>query len=181
MTPRILIALLCLLPCARLATAQDAPAVPPELQAIKEFVGVWDADIEVWPDGLDKPSVKFKGVETNRAYGDYWIASDFDSDFQGSTIRVHSIVGYDLEQKRLVGINIDHGPYAARLLGTYDPEKRTLDWETQAKDEAGNPISQRTRVVLTSPTERMLVLSAPSGEQAEYRKVMQIRFVKRPE
>ena len=64
--------------------AQEKPkAKPVELEVLKESIGVWDAEIEVWPQGPDSDSIKSKGVETNRAYGEYWIASDFDSQFGG--------------------------------------------------------------------------------------------------
>ena len=50
--------------------AQDKPeAKPVELDVLKASIGVWDAEIEVWSQGLDSPSIKFKGVETNRPYG----------------------------------------------------------------------------------------------------------------
>jgi len=29
---------------------------PAELQVLKGYVGVWDAEFEVWPDGVDSPS-----------------------------------------------------------------------------------------------------------------------------
>ena len=91
--------------------AQEEPKSKPiELEVLKASIGVWDAEIEVWPEGPDSPSIKFKGVETNRPYGEYWIASDFDSEFMGQTMKVHSIVGYDLDQKKMVGTVIDHGP-----------------------------------------------------------------------
>jgi len=94
--------------------AQEEPAAKPiELEVLKASVGIWDAEIEVWLEGPDSPSIKFKGVETNRPYGEYWIASDFDSEFNGPVMEVHSIVGYDLDRRKMVGTVIDHGPYAA--------------------------------------------------------------------
>ncbi len=79
--------------------AQDRPKSNPiELEVLQTSVGVWDAEIEIWPQGPDSPSLKFKGVETNRPYGEYWISSDFDSEFMGQTMNVHSIIGYDLDE-----------------------------------------------------------------------------------
>ena len=90
--------------------AQENPLpLPVELEVLSASIGVWDAEIEVWPQGLDAASIKFKGVETNRPYGKHWIASDFDSEFMGETIKVHSIIGYDLDRKKMVGMVIDHG------------------------------------------------------------------------
>ena len=110
---------------------------PKELEVLKSYVGVWDADIQVWPQGPESSSIQFKGVETNRSYGEYWVASDFDSEFMGQTMRVHSMVGYDLDKKELVGTIIDHGPYAATMTGEHDKKSKTVNWKTEAKDPDG--------------------------------------------
>ena len=160
--------------------AQDKPKSKPiELDVLRASLGVWDAEIEVWPQGPDSPSIKFKGVETNRAYGEYWIASDFDSEFMGQTTKLHSIIGYDLDQKQLVGTNIDHGPYAAQMTGDYDKESKTVHWKTEAKAPDGKLMVQKTLVSQKNANERILILSAPGKEEGEFTKVMQIRFVKR--
>ena len=162
--------------------AQEKPkAKPVELELLKESIGVWDAEIEVWPQGPDSDSIKSKGVETNRAYGEYWIASDFDSQFGGQTVRVHSIVGYDLDQKKLVGKVIDHGPYAASMTGEYDRKSKTLTWVTKAKYPNGKVMVQKTSHTQKNADERVLVLMVPGNEKDELTKFMQIRFVKRRE
>ena len=153
--------------------------IPVELNALKAAVGVWDAEIEVWAQGPDSPSIKFKGVETNRAYGDYWIASDFDSEYQGQTMKVHSIVGYDLDKKKMVGTVIDHGAYSASMIGDYDKDSKTLSWITNAKSATGDPLVQKTTITQTDETERVLVLSVPGKEENDFIKFMQIKFVKR--
>ena len=160
--------------------AQDKPnAKPIELEVLKAFIGVWDAEIEVWPEGPDSSSIKFQGVETNRPYGEYWIASDFDSEYMGQTMKVHSIVGYDLDQKKLVGTIIDHGPYAARMTGEYDKKSHTVRWTTEAKDPNGKPMVQRTLITQKHADERVLVLSAPDKQKNDFTKFMQIKFVRR--
>ena len=160
--------------------AQDKPeANPVELDVLKASIGVWDAAIEVWPQGLDSPSTKFKGVETNRPYGEYWIASDFSSEFMGQTVKVHSIVGYDLDRKKMVGTVIDHGPYAASMTGDYDRESKTVSWKTEATMPDGTPMEQQTSVTDEKGDERVLVMSVPGQQKGEFRKFMEIRFVKR--
>lgn len=160
--------------------AQDQPTSKPiELEVLKASLGVWDAEIEVWPKGLDSPSLTFKGVETNRAYGEHWIASDFDSKFMGQTMKVHAIVGYDLEQKKMAGTVIDHGPYAASMTGDYDEESKTVTWMTKAKDTSGKPMMQKTLVTQKSADERLLVLMVPGDKKDDFTKFMQIKFVKR--
>jgi hypothetical protein len=154
-------------------------SMPIELEILKAYIGVWDADIEVWPEGLDSPPITFKGVETNRPYGEFWIASDFDSEFMGQTIKVHSIVGYDLDKKKMVGTIIDHGPYAATMTGEYDVESKTVHWMTEAKDANGKPMVQKTLVSQDHADERVLVLMVPGKKENEFTKFMQVNFVKR--
>ncbi len=152
---------------------------PSELELLKSYVGVWDASIEVWPAGLDSAPVLFTGVETNRAFGEYWIASDFDTEYMGQIMTVHSIVGFDPDQNKMVGTVIDHGPYAASMLGDYDEESKTVTWMTKAKDANGNPLVQKTLVTQKTPGERFLVLMVPGAKENDFTKFMQIMFVKR--
>jgi len=163
------------------ATAGQPAAAdqPVELEVLKASVGVWDAVIEVWPRGPDATSTTFKGVETNRAYGDYWISSDFDSVYAGETVRVHSIVGYDLDKKKLVGRIIDHGPYAATMTGEYDRASSTVHWVTQAKYPSGEPMIQKTRITQKNADTRVLVLMATGDGRGEPTKFMEITFTKR--
>jgi hypothetical protein len=160
--------------------AQEEPMSKPiELEVLKASAGVWDAEIEVWPEGPDSSSTKFKGVETNRPYGEYWIASDFDSEFDGQTMKIHSLVGYDLDKKKMVGKVIDHGPYAATMTGEYNEKTKTVHWMTEAKDQNGKPMLQKTLVTQVNADERLLILMVPGKKKDEFTKFMQIRFVKR--
>ncbi len=152
---------------------------PVELEVLKASIGVWDAEFEVWPQGPNASSIKFNGVETNRPFGDFWIASDLESEFMEETTKVHSIVGYDLDRNQLVGTVVDHGPYAASMTGEYDKDTKTVTWMTEAKSPNGTPIVQRTTITEVSADERVLVLSVPGDKQDEFTKFMQIKFVKR--
>lgn len=158
---------------------ENSASKPPELEALSGAVGTWDAKIEVWPQGLDSPSIKFQGVEEIRPYGEYWIASEFDSEYEGQTIGVHSIVGYDLDKQQLVGMVIDHGPYAASMTGVYDAKTKAVTWTTHAKDAGGKPMVQTTTVTQTNADQRVLTLSVPGDNKEEFVKFMEITFSKR--
>ncbi|MDA1013517.1 MAG: DUF1579 family protein [Planctomycetota bacterium] len=160
--------------------AEEKPKSNPiELEVLKASLGIWDAEIEVWPQGLDAASIKFNGVETVRPYGKHWISADFDSEFMGQTMKILSIVGYDLDQKKLVGTVIDHGPYLARMTGDYDEKSKTVRWKTEAKAADGTPMVQNTSVTQKNANERVLVLSVPGEDKNSFTKFMQITFVKR--
>lgn len=160
---------------------QDAASQPAELAALKAMVGVWDAEFEVWSGGLDAPSMKFKGVETNRAFGQHWISSDLDCEVMGQTMKVHSIFGYDLSEKKIVGTNIDHGPYAASLTGEYDEKSKTINLVVNGKEPNGKPLVQRSSITLVNENERLLVVKVPAKNEnkEQFIKLMQIKFVKR--
>ena len=157
----------------------EEAAKPAELRALKAAVGVWDAEIEVWPAGRDKPSMTFKGVETNRAFGEYWLDSDFDSEFGGQPVTVHSIVGYDLDRKQLVGTVIDQGPYAASMVGDYDAKTNIVKWEIKAKAPDGTPMVQHVTITQKTADVRVLVMSVPGDTPSEFIKSMQITFTRR--
>lgn len=170
---------LCLTCCCLAQEATDSK--PPELSILKMYPGVWDAEFEVWPQGPDAESIKFKGVETIRAYGQHWLASDFDSEFMGQKMRVHSIVGYDLDKKQLVGTIIDDGPYSATMAGQYDEDSKTITWTTRAKAPDGTPMVQNTIVTHESDDKRSLELQIPGEKEGEFRTMMKINYVKRNE
>lgn len=159
--------------------SQDKQSKPVELNVLKTSVGIWDAAVEVWPEGLDAASIKFKGVETNRPFGKHWIASDFESEFAGQTSSAHAIVGYDLDRKKLVGTVVDAGPYAAAMTGEYDEQKQTVTWITKVKDPSGKELVQKTLVTQTAPNQRRLVLMVPGDDPDSFQKFMEINFTKR--
>ena len=152
---------------------------PVELEVLKGSIGVWDVEFEVWPQGLDAKSFNFKGVETNRAFGKYWIASDLEATAMGQTNRLHSIIGYDLDEKQLVGKVIDHGKYAARMTGKYNSKTKTVSWKTEVKDANGKLMVQHTTITQTSDTERVLVLKTKAKNKNEFVKTMVAKFTKR--
>lgn len=157
---------------------EEKTATPVELEAVKALVGVWKAEIQVWAAGPDAKPLMFEGVETNRASGNHWVVSDFESEYMGQKMNVHSIVGYDLNKKKLVGTVVDQGPYAATMTGEYDPAKKTVVWKTRAKTPDGKPMVQQTTMTTISDKERLLVLRMPSEKPNEFVKFMQIRFTK---
>ncbi|MGJ8695478.1 MAG: DUF1579 family protein [Verrucomicrobiaceae bacterium] len=163
------------LPCF----GEEAGAKPVELEVVKGAIGVWDGEVEVWAAGPDSEPMTMTTVETNRAFGEYWISSDLDTKVNGQTMTVHAIVGYDLEKGKLVGTVVDHGPYAASMTGEYDAATKTVHWTTRAKTPDGREMVQKTTVTQKSADERVLVLSMKAGAGEGFVKFMRIRYLKR--
>ena len=154
---------------------------PPELEVLKAAIGVWHAQVEVWPEGPDSPSILFDCIETNRPYGDYWIISDFEFFFKGGSTKGGGIFGYDLDKKKLVGITVDDSPFAGSMTGKYDPESKTVHWTKKAKDAKGNPIVQKSTVTQVGKYERVLVMMTPGEKEGEFVKTMEVHYFKRKE
>lgn len=181
MKTRSLPALLLVLTLSSHCLAQDTESdTPAELDVIKGSVGVWDAEFLVWANGPDADPIKFTGVETNKAHGTHWISGDLVSEFGGQTIHIHSLIGFDLEEKKLVGTQVDDGPYKATMSGTYDEESKTVKWVVKAKMPDGTPMEQEASIVQKSDSERVLTLSMP-GASGDAVKFMQVNYVKREE
>ena len=160
--------------------AQDEPeATPVELDVLAASVGTWDAEIEMWPAGPDSPSIKLTGVETNRPFGKHWIASDFESEYMGETMRADTIVEYDLDEEKIVVIIVKHGAYEERMTVRYDEESKTVEWMTKARSPTGEPMLQKTRVTQKNADKRVLVMHMPVKERDEFVKFMQITYVRR--
>ena len=94
-------------------------------------------------------------------------------------MKLHSIIGYDVEKKKLVGTQVDHGPHAAKLTGDYDKESKQLKWVVQAKNLNGEPMVQRTTITQVDDDTRVLVLNTPGAKAGEFAKFMEIKFVRR--
>ena len=79
-----------------------------------------------------------------------------------------------------MGKVIDHGPYAASMVGDYDHETKSVDWITKVKDPSGTPIVQKTVVTQKDADTRLLVLSVPNKDMKDvFTKFMQVTFVRR--
>ena len=162
------------LPCV---AQEETKSETGALEILKSLVGVWDAEMEVWPRGPDKASMKLKGVETNKAYGKHWLTSDFSSKAMGPAANLHSIVGYDLDKKQMVAMSVDSGPYPAKMTGEIDVKKKSVTWTAHIKDAAGNKKIQKSTDTLINENERIMIVKAQ--QNGKFVKIVQIKFTKR--
>lgn len=101
--------------------------------AVKVFekdVGTWDAEVEVRP-APGAEVVRQKGVSINRIVGDRWLVVDYHAEggFEG-----HGIYGWDSSTGRYTGAWVDSMQTSiARSVGSWDPERRTMTFETETK------------------------------------------------
>jgi hypothetical protein len=128
------------------AGGQEAPFLKPgpEHEILKKDVGVWDAIVEEQHEPGAPPKTS-KGVETNTlACGGLWLISDFKGEMMGQPFQGHGVTGYDPAKKKYTGVWVDAMSAAIGLLeGTYDAAKKTMTFQYQSTDPAGNPVKMK--------------------------------------
>ena len=145
-------------------TIEPATAVVEGHALLKQEVGNWKATIKTWmgADGKADPKAKAQtsdGTETNRMLGDYWLVSDFKSDFGGMPFEGHSVTGYDAETKTYTGYWVDSlAPSAATSVGTYDAAAKTLTYKLKGTAPDGSPFEAKSVTVYEDADHRTFTM-----------------------
>lgn len=117
-----------------LGTAQDGPAMPQpqkEHEWLSQLVGEWDAEGECLMDP-SKPPMKFKGTESGRKVGGFWIQLENKGEFMGAPFTGLLNLGYDPEKKKYVGTWLDSmSSYLWQYTGSVDASGKVLTLETE--------------------------------------------------
>jgi hypothetical protein len=113
---------------------QDVPKPPePEKphQWLQQLAGEWDVEVSVtmMPG---QPPQKFKGTESIRTVGEYWIVAQGKSTFMDQPMESMLTLGYDPQKKKFVGTWIDSmQTYLWNYEGTLDEAGKTLTLLTE--------------------------------------------------
>ena len=109
--------------------AQVPPMPEPtkEHEWLKQFVGEWESELEVFMEP-GKPPMKSKGTEVCRAIGGLWVIGEGKSDMGSHLLTL----GYDPEKKKYIGTWIDSMlNYMWKYEGTVDAAGKVLTLETE--------------------------------------------------
>jgi hypothetical protein len=119
---------------AGLIQGQEFPQPGAEHERLKQFVGEWDAV-------MDMEGQKSKATSTYRAIcGGMWIESDFEGDLGGLKFQGRGLDGYDLRKKKYVGVWVDSIESAPMTFeGDYDEKTKTLTMTGTSVDPQGKP------------------------------------------
>ena len=136
------------------AQAQMPPTA--EHKHLESEVGVWDAEVQMWPTADAEP-MKSKAVETTLMLGMLWLLSDFEGDFGGMKFSGRSQLGYDPTKKKYVGTWIDTmSPYLQTMEGTYDEKTATSTMMATGIDmETGKPTTSKMITRYESDDEKV--------------------------
>lgn len=136
---------------------QDMGMPTPTTEHAKILAGVgdWEGSVTMF----DIPGVKPEPVpakEKVTGIGQFWILSDFTSEFMGMPYHGSGHVGYDPEKKKYVGTWVDGmSSYFSIMEGDYDASKKALVMRWQAPDMTGQMASHRSESTETGDTRTM--------------------------
>jgi hypothetical protein len=114
--------------------AQDMPQK--EHDWLKQFIGEWESEGEVFLEP-GKPPLKWKGPESARAVGGFWVVSEGKADFLGQPMTSLRTLGYDPAKKKYVATSV--GSFSSHLWtyeGTLDAAGKVLTLEAEGPSPA---------------------------------------------
>jgi len=100
-----------LLAVSAVSRAEDTPQFPEfakpakQHEWLQQLVGQWDNEIEAAMP--DQPPMTFKGTETIRPLGGFWIVGENKNEFMGQSFTGLLTLGYDADKKQFVGTWVD--------------------------------------------------------------------------
>jgi hypothetical protein len=156
-----------------------APAIEDQVKAatavFQKDVGDWEAEVDIRP-APGVPIIRQKGTTINRTIGGgRWLIVDHKTEggFEG-----HGIYGWDASTGKYTGAWVDSMQTCiARSEGTWDPDTRTMTFETEATHQ-GRTIRYRETIQTLedgSQVYRNVVPTPDGGEfemiRATYRRV----------
>src|SRR5688572_31315120 len=108
-----------------------APQPTKEHQWLKQLVGEWDSECEMYMEEGKAPE-KSKGTESGKMLGDFWAVMTNKGQFQGKEFVGVFTLGYDPDKKSFVGTwydNMSH--YLWQYTGKADSAGKTLTLESE--------------------------------------------------
>jgi hypothetical protein len=121
------------------SVAQELPKPGPEHAKLKEFVGTWDAVMEM-AGQKTKATATYKSICQGM-----WLVSDFEGDLGGIKFQGHGIDGYNLQKKKYVGLWVDSMNSAPlHMEGDYDPKTKLVVMSGESMGPDGKPQKFKT-------------------------------------
>jgi hypothetical protein len=119
---------------ATLSFGQELPKPGPEHAKLKEYVGTWDAVMEMGGQ-KSKCTATYKSI-----LGGMWLASDFEGDLGGIKFQGHGLDGYNLQKKKHVSVWVDSMSSAPLTMeGDYDDKTKLIVMTGESVGPDGKP------------------------------------------
>lgn len=181
---KTLFATMCLLvlSVSSFVCGQQPPEPTKEHEMFKSLVGVWDVDVDFYPEGPSGPKMSSKATETNKMLGGFFVISDFDGELAGAPFTGHGQTGYDPVEKMYVGTWCDTmSPHLMHTKGNYDVKTRTMTMEYEAIDPStGNKAKGKNVEKHIDDNTRVFEMYGKPPGAKDLVKMMEARYKRRP-
>jgi len=152
--------------CALLATAlvpalqeMQMPKAGEQHKNLLAGVGEWEGTVTDFHDPAAKPT-PVPARETVTAVGEFWVLSQFHSEFGGMPYHGSGHYGYDAEKKKFIGTWVDSmSSYFSLMEGEMDPKTKALVMRWQAPGMDGKMTPQRSESIETADSRTMTFYS----------------------
>jgi hypothetical protein len=153
------------------------PEPQKEHEWLQQFVGEWDADIEMYMEP-GKPPQKQKGTESTRSIGGFWVLAENKGTFMDKPFTGFMTLGYDPEKKKYVGTWIDSmNSYLWKYEGTVNEGGKVLTLNTEGPcPKAPGKLSKFKEVVEFKSKDHRVFTSSIQDDDGKWSTVMNINY-----
>lgn len=152
---------------------KEMPKPTKEHAWLQTRVGTWDATVHC--PMMGEPS---KATETNKAFGDFWVVSEFNGNFMGSPFKGMSLSTYDPIKQKYVSSWCDTmTPSLFVMEGTMDAAGKKLTSTGKGPNMEGKIVEFTNVLEVKSPDETVFTMyetskgaSDPSAMKIEYKR-----------
>lgn len=160
MKTKLLTSLAAAVLCASSLIAAEMPAMPKpvaEHEWLKQFVGEWDIETEIFMEP-GKPPVKMKGTESAKMLGGFWVVGENQGEMMGAPFTGIMTFGFDPQKKKYTGTWVDSNTSALwQYLGTVDASGKVLTLETEGFCPMEGQVCQfKDTIEFKSPDHRVM-------------------------
>jgi len=139
---------------------------------LQQFVGEWESESEVFMEP-GKPPMKFKGTESSRMIGPFWVVAEGKGDMMGMPFTSLLTLGYDSEKNKYIGSWIDSMDiHLWRYEGTVDPTGKILTLEAEGPSDRG--LSKFKEVTEFKSKDHRVFTSLRQGEDGKWTTVVTV-------
>jgi hypothetical protein len=166
-----------------IAGGDKAPQLPgptPEMKAMKDYVGTWDAQVKFWMEP-GKPPQESKGVAKRAMIlGERFFEEKYEGEAFGGAFKGLGVTGYDTVRKKFATVWLDSlSNNMMTMYGTYDAGKKTYTYTGEEVDVlSGKKVQIRSQLRQVSHDEQLLEMYMTPEGGKEY-KGMEIKYTRR--
>lgn len=157
--------------------AMQMPAPQKEHEWLEQFVGDWDAEVELFVQPGEPPQ-KAVGSERVRSIGGFWILTEYRGAFMDQPFQGCLTLGYDPQRKKYIGTWIDSaGSHLWQYEGAVDAAGKTLTLEAEGPcHESPGELSRFRHVAEFNSRDRRTYTAFIQGDDGEWARMMRINY-----